>query len=127
MEKEFVPYELEVKIKELGCYKSFKTVIKEKLYYVDSGGNETDDYFYKDKIIEGILWQQAFDWFREKGFDSCIDAISYIGYEEIGYWTYRVKRLSNTRSYKFNSYEQARYACLEKLIELIQNKNDRSI
>lgn len=67
MEKQFVPYELAVKLKELGfdepcfgCYLDDKYLCKEL--------TERQDYFAGQEA-SAPLWQQAFEFFRERGYN----------------------------------------------------------
>ena len=112
MEKEFVPYELAVKLKELGfddpCsgwYTPDKSLIKE----------------YVTKMhLKAPLYQQAFRWFREKYY---LDSWVYCSDESKGYFAIIVscKRLVFYNENK-NTYEEAEQACLIKLIEIVKNK-----
>lgn len=152
MEKEniiasqFVPYELAVKLKELGFSESTFA------YYENNGEMFTGLGVYHSKyIVKGTnacvapLWQQAFDWFRNyhnavcsfnwhtKG--SLIDGEFVFKEErttrkELINWSYEIdyfgskfeRPLSDALEWGFETYEQARLACLEKLIELVTNK-----
>ena len=121
MEKEFVPYELAVKMKELGfdkdCFK-VKVLGKEQYDYTQSDYADFPEQREKEVLIP--LWQQAFDWFREtKNLFSIVnwyrvngnpnrEFLFYIDVFEVG---------SETKN-KFETYELARIACLEKLIEI---------
>lgn len=98
MEKEFVPYELEVKLKKLGCDKEF------------SNG----------KYI-GVLWQQAFDWFREKGFDN---GVSIDGHKSYYFEIWHFESKSSCYGRGYINYKEARETCLEKLIELCQKESN---
>jgi hypothetical protein len=87
MNKEFIPYEQILELKELG--------------------------------FNGILWQEAFRWFREK----------------YGLY-YKIHGYSNNTSFVFDiadgdfetyydecpTYEEAELACLKKLIEIVKIK-----
>ena len=123
MEKEFVPYELAVKLKAIGfdeeCF---------GYYHVNVGYTKGYAFCYFDKpkrFKDGFdllapTFSQAFRWFREKcGLNSHIhqenrDEYSYCcgqGYsDEIG--GYR----------GFETYEEAELACLTKLIEIVETR-----
>ena len=138
MEKEFVPFELNEKLIDLGlnnrnnsfgCWVSFygtnqpdfSKVIKEEFL----------DY---DIFKPAILWQQAFDWFREK--HKIHSSIDFVDNTRGVYYDFDLVN-SNDREYhdedmidqakrihtwdKFGTYQEARTACLEKLIELTLN------
>lgn len=125
MENQFVPYELAVKLKELGFDdKVFANYLKGDFGYIDISNR-----FFGEKledIVKAPLWQQAFDWFRDKGFDlwvsrsfNCfnINIVEYDVDED------RSNDVTDGLSFKdFTSHEQARLACLEKLIELVTVK-----
>lgn len=121
MEKQFVPYELAVKLKELGfdepCLAKYGMVSK-RFYdnyvpYKNSEDiHEPTGTFFND-FVSAPLWQQAFDWFRvEKGYKS------HVGYSEIDNFYYEINW--NLESFgDFKDYESARLACIEKLIEIV--------
>lgn len=114
METQFVPYELAVKLKELG--------FNEKCFSVyDTMGFHQDEREMNILLLDYIkapLWQQAFDWFRVyHGLDGYIRCTRDIGAcFRISY----INDKTNGRTFSCfkDTYEQARYACLEKLIEL---------
>ena len=133
MKKEFVPYDLAVKLKDLGfdglclCHYHYGNILRSKIVsYVEGDCLKLDKF---DKSTPAPLWQQAFDWFREKyGYSSIIP---FNGGEHYYWWITECNSfgldINSIDTHAFTTYEQARHACLEKLIELIQNKNDRSI
>jgi hypothetical protein len=115
MNKEFVPYGLAVKLKALGfdepCFA-----------YLDCDRNfifnETKTNFL-DCEIKIPTFSQAFRWFREK----------------YGHWSYIKEATKGTCRFYiekfdekfFNSdiidtYEEAELSCLEKLIEIVEQK-----
>lgn len=122
MEEQFVPYELALKLKELGfdeeCFKYWNCSYK-------TDDNSSILSMFKNEHIYSVaapLWQQAFDWFREK----------HNMYFEIfqtpasSHWNICVYNLSSRFKtektyYNFISYEEARLECLRKLIELVEN------
>lgn len=130
MEKEFIPYELALKLKELGfdeeCLAGYIRL---------RGSNSWELAFYKDRIINfnrtsnlyvsAPLWQQAFDWFREK-YSLHTEIRSYTAER----FTFVIQELKNTVNYIeygginniFKTYKEARQDCLEKLIELCKKK-----
>lgn len=129
MEKQFVPYELSVKLKELGfdeeCFawydsNSFDTIELEFEY------KNNKDLYFKESCT-APLYQQALDWFREKyNIVSTIysNASGYI--YELHYDTTRggthILDSGETGdcpySGMFTTYEKARLELLKKLIEL---------
>lgn len=119
MEKEFVPYELALKLKELGfdegccawwCTRDYNSL--------EWDFNTNNCGWLKGKVCSAPLWQQAFDWFREK-YNLYIPIRGVVGNEgtslEEIYWT-----ITGSPWDRISTYQEARQACLEKLIELCQ-------
>jgi hypothetical protein len=128
MEKEFVPYEIALALKELGfnepcisfytqnAYGSTKDQIVQ--YWIEPvTGN--DDYVF----VLAPLRQQAFRWFREKhGLWNMI-------YPRDG-WNYVIQGIDETISctgesfhnVEIKSYEEAELECLKKLIEIVKSQ-----
>jgi hypothetical protein len=100
MEKEFVPYELAVKLKALGfdepCFGAYHNE-----NYLDLKSEEYD-YSY---AVKSPTFSQAFRWFRENLHES-------------GKWDYFDYRGESD----FETYEEAELACLTKLIEIVETR-----
>jgi hypothetical protein len=122
MEKEFVPYELAVKLKELGfdepCFG----------YYTELKDFVMRPHLRQQDCIEGKFlaptWQSAFRWFREKyQLHSTITSISQES------WQWHIQKpgqqLGKLYDEDFYTYEEAELACLEKLIEIVEQKNEK--
>lgn len=114
MNKEFVPYRLSLKLKELGFKdKCFGFYYNKKLILI----HELAPVVGED-IIDAPLWQQVFDWFRiNHNLLSFIDIDNsyriYGGNVNDGYnseW--------DIDSIPFKTYEDARLECLKKLLTL---------
>jgi len=125
MEKQFVPYELAVKLKELGFNEPVIATYTQNCY---GGDNRKIQYFVdfveqvnQDAVfISAPLWQQVFDWFRaEHNLPNWI-------YESVGRWYFRIVKgdfwIEHKEIGHFKTYEEARLACLERLIKLEENK-----
>jgi hypothetical protein len=116
MNKEFIPYEQALELKELG----FNDLC---LFYY--GNNEALRIYHQSEIGEDLigapLYQQAFRWFREK--------------YSINSWIINAE--DNNNAFKpffrgnnidehlvdfYNTYEEAELTCLKKLIEIVKNK-----
>lgn len=138
MEKEFVPYELAVKLKELGfkekCIGFYNGKHLDWLIDDDNGLNYPTINPNMDVglCVKAPLWQQAFDWFREKYNLYAYIRIGYIGYSSPSKtWDFSIyddisldyPKLDEKgySGYKGFTYEEAQLACLEKLIELVEN------
>jgi len=128
MEKEFVPYELAVKLKKIGfdepCLFGFDNC---------STPMRCSDLRTNDQKFNGVnynsstytsqpTFSQAFRWFREKyGLKSWIEGT--MG----GNYIYEI-RPHNLADYKegevyvYEKYEETELACLDKLIEIFESK-----
>jgi hypothetical protein len=126
MNKEFVPYELAVKLKALGfdepCLCSWN------FYTNELNFNGQPSTFSSEDVIQLPTFSQAFRWFREKyglyGIpqEYTLDNFSYqIKSNREGAITLKVYG-----GYPLNyiTYEEAELACLDKLIEIVESKSE---
>jgi hypothetical protein len=130
MNKEFIPYEQSLELKELGF-------------------NEVCSFYYKNKVIDDCinapktnsvgefisenfectapLYQQAFRWFREKYWLDSYILSTYIDLtnQKNNEYTFAYQS-SDDYDYFINddryTHEEAELACLKKLIEIVKNK-----
>jgi len=112
MEKEFIPYEQALALKELGF---------------DEPCMSSRDMNNGEGLIQLPLYQQAFRWFREKYDLYHVITIKDLGKYEEGTPDFQCAIYSNypvliTNMDKYKTYEEAELACLNKLIELIKTK-----
>ena len=126
MNKEFIPYEQALALKELGfdepCYDA---------YTLKGGGESTvppERYNHREDVVAAPLYQQAFRWFREKyglyqvvGIDS--PPITHY-YTITKLMTINEHTGLGVQAEQFNiiSYEGAELECLLKLIEIVKTK-----
>jgi hypothetical protein len=113
MNKEFVPYEIALALKELGfnepCF----------AWYGPTG--IFNDWESTDTIAP--LYQQAFRWFREKYGLHTLFQRDWDGDVVLGF-SYQLDEFDgNTESITYSSYEEAELACLNKLIQIVKNGN----
>lgn len=132
MKDQFVPYELAVKLKELGfdeeCFGySYRDTPDPKsslnIYFAKQPINNSS--LKEDKGIALPLWQQAFDFLLKKYYlySVIIPTISMC-------WTFKtttvvdgeieVPPYKNVDATDYSTYEEAREACLEKLIQILE-------
>jgi hypothetical protein len=132
MEKEFIPYELAFRMKALGydepCLSVYisaeKLRVPTKFSIVNNilNGEYNDDFIPVIKCV-APTWQQAFRWFREKyNLNSFCKQLELNGKS---YW--KISKIETTDKIKgysnfTNSYEEAEFECLKKLIEIIENQ-----
>lgn len=107
MTKEFVPYELAVKLKALGFEKECLAY-----YSLEKGFEKAFIYaitpYQLDLLVQAPLFQQVFRWFREPKNGS-LNHLDFM-YEYL--------------KYDSMSYEEAELACLNKLIEIVETKSE---
>ena len=129
MNKEFVPYEEALALKELGFDEvsiGHYYIVDGVVMYFDTLSSETNERLCKkENFIKAPTYSQAFRWFREEHNIDC-----YIEKDRKNrYWFYITVNTLINKSSKFcyHRYEKAELACLRKLIEIVnQNKNDKA-
>jgi hypothetical protein len=114
MEKEFVPYDQALALQKLGfdepCFRGWYE--DESLYYHPDS----------DIVLDNPTFSQAFRWFRKKyGLVGIIkfgtNDFTYNVYNEDG------MGLLTKESLNFNgNYEEAEFACLKKLIQIVKER-----
>lgn len=131
LEKEFVPYALALKLKEYGfdepCFGMYCEG-RFHLLYPNSYKDIPED-FYRE--VDAPTFSQAFRWFREKyGLNSYIASRT----TDAGRTIYipNGRTIPDTTKNGFvvdniiysprETYEEAELVCLEKLIEILENK-----
>ena len=123
MREQFIPYTQASELKELGfdeqCFLNW--------YVPDNSApilEDVNDDIISNYYIKAPLWQQAFDWFREKHnlhFEIFNSPMYVHG------WKFRTYYIENNRlrnadvSEIFDRYEDVKLACLVKLISIVKN------
>jgi len=151
MKNEFTPYDRSLKLKQLGfedeCMAYYEISVTEVEHEEDGtsgpfgwkqGEVSFEKRFFKNNI-QGIdcsnenwlevgapLFQQAFRWFREKyGYDVSIKKCTPSEYR------FEIEQLFVERDnyyfidFVFKTYEEAELACLDKLIEIVESKQNK--
>ena len=126
MEKEFIPYEQALALKELGFDEAcLGYYTGDKMHFVLRPlmlrVNELESY-----VVTAPLYQQVFRWFREK-----YDMASFIQRFEGDVFDYEInsdifKEVTDFGDGYFDTYEEAELECLRKLIEIVKNKKQKS-
>ena len=120
MEKEFIPYEQALALKELGFDESCMYVFdkqRNNLMCPIYGLFENDE---PDRFLNAPLYQQAFRWFREK-----YGMKFHIRQDIWNHWcsvTMILKDDEYTDIEDYETYEEAELECLKKLIEIVKKK-----
>jgi len=128
MEKEFVTYELSIRMKRLRFNEpciSFYSQGGKHNFDIQSPSTNIGSWSDQEHYCSAPLFSQAFRWFREKyGL--------YHNINKHGYWFFEIKKdegfgdLTDVSIvFDFESYEGAELACLEKLIEIVEQKNKK--
>jgi hypothetical protein len=144
MEKEFVPYELALRIKELGfnekCF-GYYTKYKEFFYFdvddLSSAYTKNMDNLVVNSVDElectAPTFSQCFRWFREKYniqgyiYSSTVRGNSEKTKQFTGYiWNINGIDMpfisTDARDELHDTYEEAEVACLNKLIKIVKTK-----
>ena len=138
MNKEFIPYEEALALKELGfdepCLGFYDDQLnKDNSFYLNDSFNKNGRFIYTSTP----LYQQAFRWFREK--HNLNGEITYLpNVEKYGIITsdmtgMKPKNLSKNENFergkkitnnfvKYETYEEAEIECLKELIKIVKNK-----
>jgi len=133
LEKEFLPYEQALALKELGfdewCYKVYEKNSRLcNTYESTRWQNENPEL-----VIGAPLYQQAFRWFRDKYniqgyiYSSTVRGNSEKTKQFTGYiWNINGIDMpfisTDARDELHDTYEEAELACLIKLIEIVKEK-----
>ena len=112
MNKEFIPHEQALELKELGFDFEDYDILG---FYSKKYGVTTHSQLTKnDEYNPAPLYQQSFRFFREKSgvhmYPTKFDETKW--WIEWGTWTSKV----------FNTFEEAELECLKKLIEIVKTK-----
>jgi hypothetical protein len=121
MTKEFVPYELAVKLKALGFDEKVFSYFEKgtvKIYTKSIYGWDCNTSFVT--CVSRPTFSQAFRWFREK-YGLFIQPNRTIDSEGIWFYFSVSTKRTDVCEGSF-SYEEAELACLKKLIEIKENK-----
>ena len=124
MEKEFIPYEQALSLKELGfdepCMKGYTEEYKKLISFSSTHTNTSVEKTLPTKPLTAPLYQQAFRWFREKYNVSSV--VAYHNLWEYSYHLYDIKKATTiTVEDNYKTYEEAELECLKKLIEICKN------
>ena len=123
MEKEFLPYDIALALKELGFDESCLNFYFRGEVLIEMKATHT---FKEDsECIKAPLYQQSFRWFREKYKIECyvnsywkeIDSSKRTYYANYNYGS----DIFYTITKEFETHEEAELECLKKLIEIVKD------
>lgn len=123
LEKEFVPYEQALSLKELGFNEPCMAIYysKDKSFSWHHHVDHTNDEPVLDSgefNISAPTFSQAFRWFREK-----YGCLSYIDMDNYSFYRYTIYKGKGISEAPFDTYEEAELACLDKLIKIVKDDN----
>lgn len=141
MEKEFVIYSLALRMKKLGyngpCFAFYQVEnfeekpcgVDDRDEYIRTGFATCKNSEIPEHFTSAPTWQQAFRWFREKhelighvreswSFDKILEYVSQIN------GTFVNHGMFDKPVNRFETYEDAELVCLEKLIEIVEQKTE---
>ena len=128
MEKNFIPYEQALALKELEfsepCFGYYYTTNGKDWQFAE----KSEYYRLNDEInigpsfsLSAPLYQQAFKWFRDK---HNLDSWIYCHNKSKVYFAIILKdKRFVSYNEEFDTYEEAELACLNKLIKIVKNGN----
>ena len=135
MEKEFIPYEIALKLKKLGfdepcaaCYGSYTHKTSELFLNINNPVNietlvrEKTGFNRPTFYVKSPTFSQAFRWFRE---EYKIDAwvVPFKNLDDEKQYSYIIDELSFIEDPEdFYTYEEAELDCLKKLIEIVKDE-----
>ncbi len=123
MNKEFVPYEQALALKELGfdepCFSTYRQWDGREPYLHLDTDIEADNFTIE---CDAPLYQQAFRWFREKyGLEGVTQrAEDFMWYKWAIYQYNENGKKYVADWYEYKTYEEAELECLIKLIEIVK-------
>jgi hypothetical protein len=129
MNKEFIPYELALKVKQLGFEEPCFAWYGNGKLHSDIDLSMTDS-LYCQKDMEpsnectAPTYSQAFRFFREKYKLKCciIPLVCEQGFSDLYESRIHQEKHSISRIGNYKTYEEAELACLKKLIEIANDK-----
>jgi hypothetical protein len=122
MTKEFVPYDRALKLKAIGFDEPCFGYYLQNKRFISYEERKSMPKQTKD-AISAPLFQQAFRWFRENYRLSVLIQDWLDDYDgEIVEWTIGEDRIIYEITNRTDTYEEAELACLHKLIEIVETK-----
>ena len=128
MQKEFVPYELAVKLKQLGfdepCFGYHYTLNGKDWKFADNHKyHEIDDQLVIGSkfTLLAPTFSQAFRWFREE-HDLHYQLVPFFSDKESHAVDYYLAIAQNRPPIQVKTFEEAELAALDKLIEIVELK-----
>ena len=104
------------------CNKGYRVVFCSEIKNLT---HKTLDKNLLDKIVIIPAWEQVFEWFREKGYESYIRLESHAHFDEGNYYYFEITK-SNLRQLDwqgdFDDYNETREALIKALIQTYKSE-----
>lgn len=125
MNEQFIPFELAVKLKELGFNEYCLAYFKDGDFRIPNPHEPFINSEVKPWIICAPLWQQAFDWFKMMhDIDLCIRPMTMVGY--VMYYTVELleagKAWDPPVTLNIQDYAFLNHDCLEAMIKIVEER-----
>jgi hypothetical protein len=123
MKNEFIPYEEALAMKELGFDEESCTgYYNHSLCHWKTYKNHNES----NRKVTAPLYQQAFRWFSERyGLEGITQrAEDFIWYKFSIYQYNLNNKVFSASGLEYSTYEEAKLACLKKLIEIVNKNKD---
>ena len=121
MNKDFVPYNESLELKELGFDEECFRYGDSDSSYIDTPSSIEERMINPfNKTIKIPTFSQAFRWFREK-YNLFYDILQYID-KDWKYTTYSDNVDDFSQSGFYRTYEEAELDCLQKLIQIVKDE-----
>jgi hypothetical protein len=126
MQNEFLPYDRALKLKQLGfdepCFVLYKASNSNQLAYAPHGITTNSQLSQGDSSnIAAPTFQQAFRWFREE-HDLHYQLVPFFSDKESHAVDYYLAIAQHRPPIQVNTFEEAELAALDKLIEIVETK-----
>lgn len=123
LQEQFVPYNIAVKLKELGFNEECLATIDQTEYLHIKGTKNNPRASMMYDIIKAPLWSQVFDWFEEKHklYSICEYVILDFGVTDCRNQDMKIIKTISHQS-TFRTKLEVKTACLKKLIEIVDNE-----
>ncbi len=128
MEKEFIPYPFALRMKRLRFNEpciSFYSQGGKHNFDIQSPSTNIGSWSDQEHYCSSPLFQQAFRWFESKGYRNYVASNQFGG--KVNYWFAITppEELTYSDVEGRSTKEEAELACLEKLIEIVEQKNKK--
>nr|DAV13853.1 MAG TPA: hypothetical protein [Caudoviricetes sp.] len=127
-----VPIEIAKELKEIGFKEKCLCYWHEYFHRIECSTDDEDrlcpeyyDYNTDESTTSLPTWEQVFEWFREKGYESYIRLESHAHFDEGNYYYFEITKSNLCQldwQGDFDDYNEAREALVKALIRTYKNE-----